>query len=128
MNEPTLRVLLVSESADEREILAESFRRGGYCTLQACNAADRYRLASELPPAAVITDVRLAGDENGLQLSRRLKQDERTRRVPVVILTGDGITSDREAAARAGCDLFVPKPCLPDALSKVVAGLIHRRS
>lgn len=125
---PSPRVLLISDSADEREMYAESFRRGGFCTLQACSAADGFRLASELPPSAIVTDVRLAGDENGLELTRRLKQDERMRRVPVVILTGYVFTHDREAAARAGCDLFVPKPCLPDALSKVVAGLITRRS
>ena len=107
---------------------AESFRRGGFCTLQASTASDGFRLAAELPPAAVVTDVRLSGDENGLQLTRRLKDDERMRRVPVIILTGYVFTHDREAAARAGCDLFVPKPCLPDALSRVVAGLIDRRS
>jgi two-component system chemotaxis response regulator CheY len=75
----------------------------------------------------VVTDVRLGGAENGLHLTRRLKQDERLRRVPVIILTGGVFTHDREAAARAGCDLFVPKPCLPEGLSKVVLGLIERR-
>ena len=107
---------------------AESFRRGGFCTLQASNASDGFRLAAELPPAAVVTDVRLCGEETGLQLTRRLKDDARMRGVPVVILTGYVFTHDREAAARAGGDLFVPKPCLPDALSRVVAGLIARRS
>jgi two-component system, cell cycle response regulator DivK len=125
---PTPRVLLVSDSADEREMYAESLRRGGFCTLQACSATDGFRLASELPPAAIVTDVRLSGDENGLQLTRRLKQDAQMRRVPVVILAGQTFTHDREAAARAGCDLFMFKPCLPDALSKVIAGLVDRHS
>jgi CheY-like chemotaxis protein len=124
---PNPRVLLISDSPDEREMYAESFRRKGFCTLQAASAADAFRLASELPPAAIVTDVRLAGEEDGLDLTRRFKQDEQTRRVPVVILTGYVFTHDREAAARAGCDVFVPKPCLPDALSSVVTGLIERR-
>jgi hypothetical protein len=45
-----------------------------------------------------------------------------------VIITAEVFTHDREAAARAGCDLFMPKSFLPDALSRVVAGLIERRS
>jgi len=105
---------------------AESLRRFGFCTLQASSAADAYRMATELPPAAVITDMRLPGEEDGLRLTRRLKDDSRMCHVPVVILTGGVVTHDREAAAHAGCDLFLPKPCLPDILSKRVAGLIRR--
>jgi len=122
------RVLLVSESSDEREMYAASLQRSGFCTLQAANAADGYRLASELDPSAIVTDVRLDGGEDGLDLTRRLKQDERTRRVPVVVLTGYVFPHDRDVAARAGCDRFVPKPCLPDSLSKVVSDLVDRRS
>ena len=121
------RVLLVADSPDEREMYAVSLQRHGFCTLLAANASDAYRMASELPPAAVVTDVRLPGSEDGLGLTRRLKQNADMRSVPVVLLTGCVFTPDREAAARAGCDLFVAKPCLPDALSTVVADLIQQR-
>jgi len=107
---------------------AESFRRRGFCTLQAGSADDALRLATELPPAAVVTDLRLAGRQSGLDLARSLKHDSATRRVPVVMLTGAVLTHDREAAAHAGCDLFLPKPCLPDALSQVVSTLIRQRA
>jgi len=122
------RILLISDSADEREMYAESLRRDGFCTLQASTAADAYRLASELAPAAIVTDVRLEGNEDGLHLTDRIKHDEHMKDVPVVILTGYVFVHDREAAARAGCDVYVPKPCLPDALSKVVSRLIESRS
>lgn len=120
-------VLLVTDSPDEREMYAESFQRQGYTTLQARTAADAYRLASELAPAAIVTDVKLDGRDDGLTLTRLLKQDDRTRCTPVVLLTGYVFTHNREAATRAGCDLFVPKPCLPDALSRLVERLIQRR-
>jgi CheY-like chemotaxis protein len=125
---PEPRVLLVNDSADERDMYADALRRDGLCALHAGDANEAYRLASEEGLAAVVTDVRLAGGEDGLRLTRRLKQDARTRAVPVVVLTGYVFIHNREAAARAGCDLFVPKPCLPDALSKVVVGLLARRS
>jgi two-component system cell cycle response regulator DivK len=70
----------------------------------------------------------LAGGEDGLVLTRRLKRDARIRHVPVVILTGYVFAHDREAAARAGCDAFVAKPCLPEALSAVVTHLIQHRA
>lgn len=119
------RVLLVNDSSDEREMYAESLRRFGFCTLQASSAADAYRLATELPPAAVVTDVKLLGDEDGLRLTRRLKADQRMRDVRVVILTGYVFPHDRQAARAAGCDLFLSKPCLPDVLSERVAGLVR---
>jgi two-component system cell cycle response regulator DivK len=121
------RILLISDSPEEREMYAASFQRDGYWTLQADSAEAGLRLAAELPPAAIVTDAQLAGAEGGLALSRRIRQDAALRRVPVVILTGYVFTHDREAAARAGCDRFVSKPCLPDALSKVVAGLLDDR-
>jgi two-component system, cell cycle response regulator DivK len=122
----TRPVLLVNDSSDEREMYAESFRRFGFCTLQASSAADAFRLATELPPSAVVTDVKLMGDEDGLRLTQRLKEDARMRDVPVVVLTGYVLEHHREAAAHAGCDLFLAKPCLPDVLSKRVAGLVRR--
>jgi two-component system, cell cycle response regulator DivK len=121
-------VLLVADSADEREMYAEHFRRQGFCTLQASTVPDALRLASELRPAVVVTDVRLAGPETGVDLAARLKSDEQTREMPVVILTGCVFPRDRETAMQAGCDLFVPKPCLPDELSTAVTSIIGRSS
>ena len=42
--------------------------------------------------------------------------DERTRHIPVVALTGHALAGHAEGARQAGCDSFVTKPCLPDAL------------
>ena len=117
----TPRVLLVDERIDEREMYAEWFRRHGYCTLQAGNAADGYRLALELSPDVVITDMRLVGDSDGLDLTRRLKQSSETAAVPVVVLSASAFPQDRDAAASAGCNLFVAKPCLPDELARAVS-------
>ena len=104
---------------------AAALRRNGFCTLQAEHAADGYRLATELRPIAVVADVRLPG-EDGLTLTKRLRQDEHVHDVPVIVLTGSASQGDQEAAASAGCDLLLVKPCLPDVLSHAVAGLIAR--
>ena len=102
---------------------AEWLRQQGCCTLQAENAADAYRMALELAPEVVVTDVRLVGGEDGLTLTRRLKEDSHTKNVAVVVLSGYVFTTDDEAARRAGCDLVLHKPCLPDALAQAIDGL-----
>ena len=124
MPEDTRRVLLVNESRDERDMYAEVLRRAGYCTLLADNAADAYRLASELAPAVVVTGIRLGGSDDGFALTRRLKQDELTRAVRVVILSGDAFPKERDEAANSGCDVFLVKPCLPSTLARTVEEMV----
>jgi CheY-like chemotaxis protein len=123
---PIRRVLLVNESPDEREMYAEWFRLRGCSTLQAGNAEDAYRMAQELAPEVVITGIKLPGPDDGLSLTRRLKQDANTQHVPVVVLSGYVFATDDIAARQAGCDLIVHKPCLPDALAQAVDELIPR--
>jgi CheY-like chemotaxis protein len=53
---------------------------------------------------------------DGWEATRRLKADERTRHIPIVALTGHALAGHAEGARQAGCDAFVTKPCLPDAL------------
>lgn len=124
----TRRILLISESADELEMYAAAFRRKGFCTLLARTSTDAYRLASELHPAAIVADQHFDGDNTGLRLTRRFREDEQTRRVPLVILSSYLFADERESAEGAACDLVVPKPCLPDDLSQLVAGLVESRS
>ena len=120
------RVLVVSESEHDRNGYARALQSHGFCTLQAATADDACRLAAELPPSAAVISVKLAGPEDGLTLSRRIKADDRTRQMPVVVLTTNVLVDDREAVARARCDLVLPAACQPEVLSSTVAGLIQR--
>jgi CheY-like chemotaxis protein len=117
-------VLLVDDAADERDMYAECLRRQGFCTLQAENAAEGFRLAAELAPDVVVTDIRLLGHADGLELTRRLKAAPQTAAMPVVVLSGSAYPQDRQAATHAGCDLFLSKPCLPDELAQALAGIL----
>lgn len=118
------RVLLVDPSRDEREMYAESLRLEGFTTLQATSASDAFRLATELAPQVVVTGLKLEGQADGLALARQLKGTAATRNVPVVVLCGYGSPRYREAAAEAGCDLFLEKPCLPGDLVTSIHRLV----
>lgn len=117
-------MLLVNEFPDEREMYAQWFQHKGYVTLQAANANDACRLAVEFQPDVVITDISLETHEDGLRLTHVLKTDAATKAVPVIILTARVLNRDREEAERAGCDCFLAKPCVPDALEHVVSELL----
>jgi two-component system, cell cycle response regulator DivK len=66
-------------------------------------------------PDIILMDLALP-KMDGWQATRRLKDDERTKHIPVVALTGHALGAHAEEAKQAGCDSFVTKPCLPDAL------------
>jgi two-component system cell cycle response regulator DivK len=65
---------------------------------------------------------------DGWEATRRLKTDERTKHIPIVALTGHALAGFAEGARQAGCDSFVTKPCLPDALVEEIQRMLAGRS
>jgi len=66
-------------------------------------------------PDIILMDLALP-KMDGWEATRRLKEAENTRHIPIVALTGHALAGHAEGARQAGCDSFVTKPCLPDAL------------
>jgi len=62
----------------------------------------------------------------GLELIRQLRADARTRHSTIVVVSGRVSPADRAVAERAGCDVFLPKPCLPDTLLSEVRRTTER--
>jgi CheY-like chemotaxis protein len=75
--------------------------------------------AFALLPDVILMDLSLPGID-GWEATRRLKQDARTREIPVVALTAHALPSAHERAKEAGCDSVVTKPCLPKDLEAEV--------
>ena len=63
---------------------------------------------------------------NGISAVHRLKQDARTRNIPVIILTGYAFRAIQQGALEAGADVFLTKPCLPEDLERSVRDLLGR--
>ena len=66
----------------------------------------------------------LPGHTDGIGLIERLKTDQKTRDIPVIVVTCCAWTSERTRAERGGCDVFLSKPCLPDDLAREVRRLL----
>ena len=108
-------VLVVEDYQDAREMYAAYLRFSGYRVAEATDGYDAIRQAHELRPDIILMDLALP-KMDGWEATRRLKADEQTRDIPIVALTGHALAGHAEGAREAGCDAFVTKPCLPDAL------------
>ncbi len=114
-NEQTPLILVVDDYEDAREMYAEYLRFCGFRVAEARNGNEALEQAFALLPDLILMDLSLPGMD-GWEATRQLKADERTRHIPVVALTGHALAGASEGARKAGCDSFVPKPCLPDDL------------
>lgn len=106
---------------------AEWLTHAGFRVDEAHNGLQALERAFEGPPDVVVTDLNIPGID-GFELTRRLKQDPRTRDVPVLAVTGyAAFASDPARARRAGCDAVLPKPCTPDDLETAIRTLMDER-
>jgi CheY-like chemotaxis protein len=108
-------VLVVEDYQDAREMYSAYLQFSGYRVAEATNGIEAIEQANALLPDIILMDLALP-KMDGWEATRRLKMDERTRHIPIVALTGHALAGHAEGARQAGCDSFVTKPCLPDAL------------
>ena len=119
--------MLVEDDRDGRRMYAEWLTLAGFQVHQAHNGLQALERAFEATPDIVVTDLNIPGID-GYELTRRLKQDPRTRAVPVVAVTGyAAFAADPSRAQRAGCDVVLEKPCSPDDLETAIRALISAR-
>jgi CheY-like chemotaxis protein len=104
-----MRILLVEDNP-ANQLLAETvLEREGFLVDIAGSAAEAVRQISAHLPDLILMDISLPG-QDGLSLTRDLKSDPATSRVPVVALTAHAMVGDREAALAAGCSGHITKP------------------
>ena len=123
---PTSRrlvVLLVQPSRDDGlEIYTEFLRYHGLAVIPVSDSRDALRLAPQAD--IVVTGMNLDDPMDGVELVSRLRHDDGTRSMPLIVLTACAWPKDRARAEGAGCDVFLPKPCLPNDLLGEVRQLL----
>lgn len=110
---PAPLVLVVEDSEDAYDLAADVLAEAGYRIVGAQNGIDAVDTAVKLVPDLILMDLSLPV-MGGCEAARLLKSDERTRRIPIVALTGHH--NFLALARQAGCDAFLTKPCEPRAL------------
>lgn len=119
-------VLVVEDYQDAREMYAAYLQFSGYRVAEAANGLEALEKTRELMPDIILMDLALP-KMDGWEATRRLKADEKTRHIPIVALTGHALAGHAEGARQAGCDAFVTKPCLPDALVTEIERMLAAR-
>jgi CheY-like chemotaxis protein len=99
---------------------SESLRADGFELRTASNGKDALRTARTFLPSVIVTDLRLHGGIDGLELIRQLRADNRTEEIPIIMLTGATFGDERERAEASDIDAIVIKPCLPDMLASEI--------
>ncbi|MCP3136370.1 response regulator [Pyxidicoccus xibeiensis] len=117
------RVLVVDDFDDAREMYAEYLEFVGFEVDTARNGVEAVEKAQDGEPDIILMDLSLPVMD-GWEATRLIKQDSRTRDIPVMALTGHVLAGNAEHAREAGADEFVAKPCLPQDLENKIRNML----
>jgi two-component system cell cycle response regulator DivK len=112
-------VLVVEDNEKNMKLVRDVLRATGYTTLAATTGEDAVELAQAHEPALVLMDVQLPGID-GLEALRRLRQQKLTASIPVLAVTAQAMSGDRERFLEAGFDGYLSKPIDVAELIQVV--------
>jgi two-component system cell cycle response regulator DivK len=116
-----MNILYVEDNDDNVYMLKNRLSRAGLTVIVAINGAQGVAMAASEQPDLILMDLTLP-DIDGWEATRRIKADPATKHIPVVALTANAMSGDREKAIAAGCDDFDTKPVeLPRLLGKIRA-------
>ena len=118
-------VMVVEDEPEIRDMLSFALTRAGFATLEAGTAEDALRMVENQVPNIVIIDWMLPG-MNGVELARRLRRDELTSELPLVMLTARGEEADKIRGFESGCDDYITKPFSTRELVARLKALLRR--
>jgi signal transduction histidine kinase/ligand-binding sensor domain-containing protein/DNA-binding response OmpR family regulator len=119
------RLLIIEDHPDLRSFLVDCFAEN-YDTIAVDNGSDGFEQAITQFPDLIISDVMMPGI-NGMELCRRLKTDERTSHIPIVLLTAKAAAESKRAGLQTGADEYLTKPFDRQELLLRVENLLESR-
>jgi two-component system, OmpR family, alkaline phosphatase synthesis response regulator PhoP len=119
------KILVVDDEEDILELVRYNLAREGYNVLCASSGEDGLKAAKSEKPDLIVLDLMLPGID-GLDVTRRLKGDPVTRKIPIVMLTAKGEESDIVAGLELGAEDYITKPFSPRVLVARVKAALRR--
>lgn len=116
-------VLLIEDNRMNMELASDLLEASGMRVLKTERAEEGIAIAVAEQPDIILMDLALPGMD-GLEATRRLKQDSRVSWIPVVALTASVMRGDDNRALSAGCCGYIAKPINTRAFIKTVAGFM----
>ena len=103
------RILIVEDHQLDGKLLKDILESHGYETLQTGDGLDAIDLAVAKRPDLILMDIQLP-EISGLEVTRRLRGDERSRQIPIVAVTAFAMGWHEREALDSGCDAYIAKP------------------
>lgn len=122
---PNQKILVVDDEMAIRDMLTMALEAGGYSVIQAENAQEAYTIIIDQSPDLILLDWMMPGT-SGLELLRRLKKNELTEKLPVVMLTAKTEEDDTIVGLDSGADDYLIKPFSPRELVSRVKAVLRR--
>jgi DNA-binding response OmpR family regulator len=117
-------LVVVEDEEFQRDTLVDFLSRNGYRATGVASGAEMRKIIEKDPPALVLLDVKLPGEEDGFDLARYLR--ERSRRLGIIMLTSSDDTVDQIVGLETGADDYVAKPYEPRALLARIKAVMRR--
>ena len=116
------KVLIIDDQVDIRRVLTITLRHLGYETCEASDAICGINMSLVENPDLILMDLSLP-DSSGLETAKRIKQNSKTSKIPIVACSGWKSDEIVAQAAEAGIVEFLAKPVAPELLAEVIERL-----
>jgi len=123
---PPAKILVIEDESAIRDMLNFTLSSAGYDVVLASNAEQGWQKIQDEAPDLLILDWMLPG-VSGVKLAQRIRMDDKTRLLPIVMLTARGEETDQVMGFDAGADDYVVKPFSPRALVARIRALFRRQ-
>ncbi len=120
-------ILVVEDEPAIQELISAALQHAGHRVMRADSAEEAVPLVSATLPDVVLLDWMLPG-MSGVQFAKRLRGEERTRDLPIIMLTARGEEQDKVAGLDAGADDYLTKPFSPRELVARIKAVLRRRA
>lgn len=117
------KILVVEDNLMNLELVSDVLEANGYQVLQADTGQKALEIAEQELPDLVLMDIQLP-EMDGLEVTRLLKKNERTRNIKIIALTAHAMRGDEEKARDAGCSGYIAKPINTRDFATVIAGYL----
>ncbi|PXX93370.1 phosphate regulon transcriptional regulatory protein PhoB [Marinobacter vulgaris] len=118
-------VLIVDDEAPIREMIAVALEMADYDYLEAADAREAHALIVDKQPDLILLDWMLPGT-SGVELARRLKKDETTAEIPIIMLTAKVEEDNKIQGLEVGADDYITKPFSPRELVARLKAVLRR--
>jgi two-component system, OmpR family, alkaline phosphatase synthesis response regulator PhoP len=123
---PKETILIVDDEEDILELIRHTLSKEGYTVVGAATGETALKYAIEKPFDMILLDLMLPGLD-GLEVAKRLKGDDRTRYIPIIMLTAKGEEADVVTGLELGADDYITKPFSPRVLLARMKAVIRRQ-